>query len=375
MVKTRTFIGLVPMLAVLVALVVGYRSSVRAEPVASITLPPPGAMKQLYEGCNNIAVTFPDGTPSETVIQAVDPAGAVRTMWRHDAAEEKWEGYAPAFPAVSDLLTVNFLDAVWLCIATAPSAPIPTPPPTGTAATVTPTPEPPQGVGTATPGPPPQVTVPRAVAPTDALTTFRYSMATSIDAGAEMSFAITSKGAFEAPDRVSCAIAGSVGPMTFGMADVVVIGNDAWINLGEGWTATTASDPNVVENLKLCPGSSVFWDSFELPEDLSDIQGEPVTVNGIAAVRLSLAGLVEVLPILGIKPSELAGITIHAFDIWLAQDGAWVVALASDVTVAESLGGTSGVPSGTADGSVRIRMRVDVTNANDVSIHVDQPIL
>ena len=92
-------------------------SLVHAQPVGSMTLPSPGGAVQLYAGCNNITLTFPNGTASETVMQAVTPAGAVQAMWHHNAAENRFEGFSPAAPQASDLLAVNFLDAVWVCMA------------------------------------------------------------------------------------------------------------------------------------------------------------------------------------------------------------------------------------------------------------------
>ncbi len=127
-------------LAVVAASVAAHGSSVRAQPVASIALPAPrDATVDLYAGCNNIALTFPDGTACESVVDAVTPAGVVGAMWRHNAALNEWEGFSPAAPAASDLKTVNAWDAVWLCVAgtagPAPTAtPPPPPPPTATAA-------------------------------------------------------------------------------------------------------------------------------------------------------------------------------------------------------------------------------------------------
>ena len=97
-------------------------SRVHAQPAASIALPDPGGVEQLYEGCNNVSLTFPDGTTSEAVMQAVSPAGAVESMWRYDASQSRFLGFSPAAPQASDLLTVNFLDAVWLCISVPQSA-------------------------------------------------------------------------------------------------------------------------------------------------------------------------------------------------------------------------------------------------------------
>jgi hypothetical protein len=124
--------------AVVAALLAVHGPPVRAQPVASITLPPPGATKQLYPGCNNISLTFPDGTTSDVVVQAVSPAGAAESMWRHNAALSMFEAFSPAAPQASDLLSVNFLDSVWVCVAVAlPPAPTPLP------ATPTATPVPP----------------------------------------------------------------------------------------------------------------------------------------------------------------------------------------------------------------------------------------
>jgi hypothetical protein len=126
-----------------VVLVAGNGSPVGAQPVASIALPPPRGTLDLYPGCNNIALSFPDGTDSQAVLQAVTPAGVVQAMWRHNAAENRFEGFSPAAPQASDLLTVNLWDAVWLCLGATPAS-VPTPPPT-----------PPLPAPTATPAPPP----------------------------------------------------------------------------------------------------------------------------------------------------------------------------------------------------------------------------
>lgn len=116
-------------LALVVAgLAIHSHAVIRAQPVASIALPPPRGTLHLYPGCNNIAVSFPDGTPSQTVVEAVTPARGAEAMWRHNAAQNKFEGFSPAAPQASDLLAVNLWDAVWLCVSAA-SLPGPLPPP------------------------------------------------------------------------------------------------------------------------------------------------------------------------------------------------------------------------------------------------------
>ena len=126
-------LGIVVVAVGLVAAVVIYSGAlVQAQPVASIALPPPGSTVQLYAECNNISLTFPDGTASGTVVQAVTPTGVVQAMWRHNAAENRFAGFSPAAPQASDLPAVNFLDAVWICVTASAVGPSPTPAPTST---------------------------------------------------------------------------------------------------------------------------------------------------------------------------------------------------------------------------------------------------
>jgi hypothetical protein len=139
--------------AVIVAGLFLHDNVVKAQAVASIALPPPRGTVQLYSGCNNIALSFPDGTASQTVLQAVTPAGVVEAMWRHSAAQNTFEGFSPAAPQASDLLTVNLWDAVWLCVA---GGVLPAPPASPTA-TAIPPPAPTATLVPSTQAPPPIV--------------------------------------------------------------------------------------------------------------------------------------------------------------------------------------------------------------------------
>jgi hypothetical protein len=374
-VKAKTLIELTAILAVLTVLVVRDWSSGRAQPVASITLPPPGATEQLYPGCNNVGLTFGDGTPSGAVLDAVSPAGSVETMWRHDAAQQRWEGFSPAEAearAAGRGLWGDCDGNITLSPLTKTTpTPLPTPNLTPTplpTASRTPTPSP-WTKGTPTPLPtasrtptasPTPGTVSTAVAPTEVLDSFRYTMEWTMGTGAD-TLTITSRGEFEAgeleaPDRVHCAITMSAGGMTLPWDKVVVIPPDAWYDMGSGWTHTTPSDPIVDGDLRqFCPGSSLFWEGF-LPLDLAGIPPGQVTfINGVLATRLSLKGVVQSIPILGVIPPD---VTVDTFYIWVAQSGGWLVALEFDATV-------DGEPT---------RIRVDVTNPNDRTISVDPPM-
>lgn len=156
--KAKVVLALVAIVAAVVTLMGLRGMSVQAQPVASVALPAPGAAKQLYPGCNNIALTFPDGTTSQAVVQAVTPAGSVESLWRHNGAQNRFEGFSPQYPQVSDLLTVNFLDAVWFCMTS--GAPPGGMPPPGPTPTVTPP-------GGTQPPQPPQPGLTADVSPTD----------------------------------------------------------------------------------------------------------------------------------------------------------------------------------------------------------------
>jgi len=86
--------------------------------------PPPEILRvvSLAVGCNNVALTYPDGTPVGVVVGSIDPQGAMYAIWRLNATPTvpgtgpTYEGFAPAAPQASDLQGVNFLEAVFLCV-------------------------------------------------------------------------------------------------------------------------------------------------------------------------------------------------------------------------------------------------------------------
>lgn len=70
----------------------------------------------LFYGCNNVALTWPPGTPPRTIALASTPAGALLAIWRFDNVTQRFAGYSPAPGAPNDLLTVNRLDPVFVCV-------------------------------------------------------------------------------------------------------------------------------------------------------------------------------------------------------------------------------------------------------------------
>jgi hypothetical protein len=84
--------------------------------------PLPQRLVDLAVGCNNVALTYPDGTPVGVVVSSINPQGAMYAIWRLNASPPspatgpRFEGFAPAAPQASDLQGVDFLEAVFLCV-------------------------------------------------------------------------------------------------------------------------------------------------------------------------------------------------------------------------------------------------------------------
>ena len=71
----------------------------------------------LVVGCNPVAITHDDGTAASTVGEGVQPANALVSIWKFLPAQDSWSGYAAGAPAgVSDLQTVERLDALFVCV-------------------------------------------------------------------------------------------------------------------------------------------------------------------------------------------------------------------------------------------------------------------
>lgn len=77
------------------------------------------ARVDLNTGCSNVVLTWPDGTPLSTVVAALSTAGNLNAIWWLDAAARQFRGFSPQPGAPNDLVTVNRLQPVFICL-TAP---------------------------------------------------------------------------------------------------------------------------------------------------------------------------------------------------------------------------------------------------------------
>jgi PKD repeat protein len=77
-----------------------------------------GATEQiaLFPGCNNVAVTWPNGTAMSVVAAAISPANPLIAVWRFDNIRQLFVGYSTLPGAPNDLITVNRAEPVFICM-------------------------------------------------------------------------------------------------------------------------------------------------------------------------------------------------------------------------------------------------------------------
>ena len=180
------------------------------------------------------------------------------------------------------------------------------------------------------------------------------------------------EGEFEGPDRLTCR--GTVGfaGFTVPTEEIVVIGNDAWINTEDGWRATTTSDTSVADVLDTCAGSPTFWEDFGF-FDLGTNKGQSEEINGVPAVRYDLGEALESLATLGFAPSEFESTTVEQFVVWLAEEGKWPVAVSMRFLGDAAAFELSEI--GLEEGQqLAMELTVDITDANNPDIRVYPPL-
>ncbi len=206
--------------------------------------------------------------------------------------------------------------------------------------------------------------------PVTALSSFRYSSRIEIAVG-EGHMEIATSGDFQAPERLTCTTEISLAGARLGVDRLTVIGNSAWRDQGNGWQPETG---DLSSDLDLCPGSAEFWRDFDLGQEVSGLPGTADSINGVAARRFSLGDMAQGLGMLGLTPSSLKGLTINRFEVWLAQDGGWLVSMDMDMAAdAEALSGVFGLGNAATGAQGNVTMKLDITDANDPGIQVTAP--
>jgi large repetitive protein len=79
---------------------------------------PSGATEtiSLFAACNNVAVTWPNGTAMSVVAAAISPPNALIAIWRFDNLRQTFVGYSSLPGAPNDLNAVNRAEPVFVCM-------------------------------------------------------------------------------------------------------------------------------------------------------------------------------------------------------------------------------------------------------------------
>ncbi len=226
----------------------------------------------------------------------------------------------------------------------------------------------PTPIPTATPEPTPLPGTENA--PPTVLDSFRFSSTITADFGGN-GFELSAEGAFEGRDRLSCTLNISIAGLEI-VQRIIIVGEDGWLHEGRGFQTFASTDPEIVDDLDTCPGSPLFWEDFDF-SDLGAVRGEPETKNGVASRHISLDDLLGAAPAFGFSPEELAAVTVHAADVWVARDGGWPLSLHMDFEAPPDFFGGD-FPFQLRPGrTVRATLTVNITDVNDPSISVEPP--
>jgi PKD repeat protein len=85
-------------------------------PVITTTTPATTEQVTLYPSCNNVALTWPNGTAITAVAAAISPSASMTAIWEFDNTNQRFLGYSSRPGAPNDITTVNRGDAVFVCM-------------------------------------------------------------------------------------------------------------------------------------------------------------------------------------------------------------------------------------------------------------------
>jgi hypothetical protein len=160
--------------------------------------------------------------------------------------------------------------------------------------------------------------------------------------------------------------------------EAVIIDDDAWYReTGSDWRPTTRDDPDVQNALSLTSADPGFLQDSEFESNLSSLNSEDDTVNGVEARRYTITReQVEALSqLLGEDfLQDAAGIQDLEMTVWLEKEsGALVRAELSATASPEALGGDA--PFELSEGAtVSIEMTINLTRINDEDISIEPPL-
>ncbi len=211
-------------------------------------------------------------------------------------------------------------------------------------------------------------------APSDLLESFRFTSDIAITANGGIHLNV--EGNYQAPDSIACFITAANRGVIFAEDKLIVIGDDAWLDTGSGWVSTTVSDSHVQGDLSLCPGWADYWSDLDFAAGLGQLAGgDRTTMNDVPAIHYDVRGVGEDLVSLGFLPPNLEDVRVEVFDVWLAEDGLWPVAM--EITAfgdGEAWAEAMNLPPEEAPtGEAILRLRVDISQVNSLTVSIRPP--
>lgn len=160
--------------------------------------------------------------------------------------------------------------------------------------------------------------------------------------------------------------------------DVVIIGDDAWLrDSGGDWTATTASDPDVLDSIDLTSADPTFLQDQSFASDLSSLDSTSEERNGVQTrkyfiPREAVAALSDLLgeDFLG----DAGGLQEFEMTVWLEEDSDALVRAELAAVASPELLGTDPGFAISPDAVLNLTMLIDVTQINDSGISIEPPI-
>ncbi|MCB2224525.1 MAG: hypothetical protein KQH83_10195 [Actinobacteria bacterium] len=211
--------------------------------------------------------------------------------------------------------------------------------------------------------------------PTLALDSFAFTYEHGIDALAD-GFAVEVTGVFEGPDRASCRTAVAVTGLEPVESYLVAAGTRVWLGDITGYEEIQLRDPAALSALTGCPAHPIHWEITKLHR-LEVSGGEEVTVSGVPALRVDLAGDPGALVAAGFHEEEVSEFT--RYELTVAADGGWPIQLDVErrVTLAAALR-TYGLPFDDLldpGAPAVLYERLLLTRIDDPALRVELPLL
>ena len=198
---------------------------------------------------------------------------------------------------------------------------------------------------------------------------------TGVDAGAA-EVVISTEGDFESPDRHAFVHTIDLGEDTV-IRSAVIIGEEAWIQAdGEPWRATTRDDPELTDLLAVAFTATrpqfLGGPEFRLvQESVRRLPSTEEIVNGVAAnhYQVGQAGR-EFVEMFLVPEALLGNLADLAWDLWLAEEGAWPVRLVASTIVINTVDVLQELE---LEAPVYWELRIDISRPNDPELSVMPP--